>query len=159
MITWQRREITCSHVAQIVSLSIFAQDSFNFFNFSTFECDTAQAFLSKMDHIPITSLFFIQIQSFFGLCIAWIVNSFSSVQKIVNCPCNIETYFAELMFPLHSTRSEWPSLQIAPLTITRNPHASSLVAVFLSQTLTEGAFIPTPFHCQEIMQIMTHQRK
>ena len=31
----------------------FAQDSFNFFfNFSTFECDTAQAFLSKMDHIP-----------------------------------------------------------------------------------------------------------
>ena len=32
----------------VVSLSIFAQDSFNFFfNFSTFECDTAQAFLSK----------------------------------------------------------------------------------------------------------------
>ena len=30
----------------------FTQDSFNFFfNFSTFECDTAQAFLSKMDHI------------------------------------------------------------------------------------------------------------
>ena len=53
MITRRRREITWSHVAQIVSLSIFAQDSFNFFlNFSTFECDTAQVFLSKMDHIP-----------------------------------------------------------------------------------------------------------
>ena len=53
MITRQRREITWSHVARIVLLSIFAQDSFNFFfNFSTFECDTAQAFLSKMDHIP-----------------------------------------------------------------------------------------------------------
>ena len=53
MITRRRREITWSHVARIVSLSIFAQDSFNFFfNFSTFECDTAQAFLSKIDHIP-----------------------------------------------------------------------------------------------------------
>ena len=53
MITWWRQEITWSHMAQIVWLSIFAQDSFNFFfNFSTFECDTAQAFLSKMDHIP-----------------------------------------------------------------------------------------------------------
>ena len=53
MITRRRREITWSHVARIVSLSIFAQDSFNFFfNFSTFECDTAQAFLSKMNHIP-----------------------------------------------------------------------------------------------------------
>ena len=53
MITRRRREITWSHVARIVSLSIFAQDSFNFFfNFSTFECDTAQSFLSKMDHIP-----------------------------------------------------------------------------------------------------------
>ena len=53
MITRRRREITLSHVARIVSVSIFAQDSFNFFfNFSTFECDKAQAFLSKMDHIP-----------------------------------------------------------------------------------------------------------
>ena len=53
MITRRRRKIAWSHVARIVSLSIFAQDSFNFFfNFSTFECDTAQAFLSKMDHIP-----------------------------------------------------------------------------------------------------------
>ena len=52
MITRQRREITWLHMAQIVLLSIFAQDSFNFFNFSTFECDTVQAFLSKMDHIP-----------------------------------------------------------------------------------------------------------
>ena len=35
------------------SLSIFTQDSFKFFfNFSTFECDTAQVFLSKMDNIP-----------------------------------------------------------------------------------------------------------
>ena len=52
MITRRRQEITWSHVAQTVSLSIFTQDSFNFFNFSTFECDTVQAFLSKMDHIP-----------------------------------------------------------------------------------------------------------
>ena len=53
MITRRRQEITWSHVARVVSLSIFAQDSFNFFfNFSTFECDTAQFFLSKMDHIP-----------------------------------------------------------------------------------------------------------
>ena len=52
MITRRRREITWSHVAQIVSLSNFAQDSFNFFNFSTFECDTALAFFSKMYHIP-----------------------------------------------------------------------------------------------------------
>ena len=49
----RRREITWSHVARIVSLSIFALDSFNFFfNFSIFECDTVQAFLSKMDRIP-----------------------------------------------------------------------------------------------------------
>ena len=53
MITRRRREITWSHMARIVLLSIFAQDSFNFFLiFSTFECDTAQVFLSKMDHIP-----------------------------------------------------------------------------------------------------------
>ena len=52
MITLRRQEITWSHVAQTVSLSIFTQDSFNFFNFSTFECDKVQAFLSKMDHIP-----------------------------------------------------------------------------------------------------------
>ena len=35
--------------------------------------------------------------------------------------CNIETYLAELMFASHSARSERPSLQIAPHTITEKP--------------------------------------
>ena len=35
--------------------------------------------------------------------------------------CNIETYLAELMFASHSTRSERPSLQIAPHIITEKP--------------------------------------